>query len=101
LSLVFDNARFSIPLIQALLDKMCNEVEKKDVVLATIRTDISHSALLKILQKNGFKLTEVEKTDAQDKTCMGLSRHFKKGLDHKADSIDHAPVSMAAGVIKL
>ncbi len=79
LSLIFDNARFSIPLIQALLDKMCNEVEKKDVVLATIRTDITHSVLLKILQKNGFKLMEVEKTDAQDKTCMGLSRHFKKG----------------------
>jgi len=79
LSLIFDNARFSIPLIQALLDKMCNELEKKDGVLVTIRTDITHSALLKILQKNGFKLTEVEKTDAQDKTCMGLSRHFKKG----------------------
>ena len=77
LSLAFDNARFSIPLIQALLDKMCNDLEKKNVGLATIRTDITHSALLKILQKNGFKLTKVEKKDAQNKTCMGLSRHFK------------------------
>jgi DNA-binding MarR family transcriptional regulator len=79
LSLIFDIPRFSTPLVQALLDKMIGELKKRDVSLASIRIDVTHSGLLKIFQKNGFKLMDVEKTAARNHTCMCLSRDFKKG----------------------
>ncbi|SMC56343.1 DNA-binding transcriptional regulator, MarR family [Desulfocicer vacuolatum DSM 3385] len=80
LSLVFKVDRFSTHLVQALWDQMNEQLEKKGIFHAIIRTDITHSSLLKILQKNGFKLREVEKSAAGHGTCMCLSRNFKKGI---------------------
>ncbi len=80
LSLVFENARFSTHLVQALLDKINEQLAEKDITVVTIQTDITHSALLIILQKNGFKLMELEKDAARNHTCMRLFKTFKTGV---------------------
>ncbi len=74
ISFVFEQSRVSNHLIQVLMDKVIGELEEKDVENITTKASLAHSNVLKILQKNGFKLMEIEKNSVRNNTCTYLSR---------------------------
>ncbi len=79
LSLIFEQSRVSNHLIQVLLDKVICALEGRGVAMVTTKASLVQSNMLKILQKNDFKLMKIGKNSVQDNTCTHLSRNLKNG----------------------
>lgn len=57
---VLEDGRISDETIQALLDKTGGELAEKDILEITADVETGNSDLLKVFQKNNFKLKEIE-----------------------------------------
>ncbi|SMD10195.1 transcriptional regulator, MarR family with acetyltransferase activity [Desulfocicer vacuolatum DSM 3385] len=60
LTLIFEKEQISDQIIQILLDKTSLELEKKGITEITASVETASSNILKLYQKNNFKLKEIE-----------------------------------------
>ncbi|WDP91054.1 MAG: MarR family transcriptional regulator [Desulfobacter sp.] len=64
LTLILEKGQVSDHIIQVLLDRTCLELDRKGISEITADVDISSSNILKLFQKNNFKLKTIEKGDS-------------------------------------